>query len=97
MSVEFLLESFDRKSSIIVAADDSTISWGPSPTFGELVGYLISERISFRPVFVSTSGKQIFSQVWGTTVLEDLGVAAGSHGGFPGQSHTEHYMTLNIG
>ncbi|XP_075696677.1 protein RCC2 [Rhinoderma darwinii] len=26
------------KSSIIVAADDSTISWGPSPTFGEL-GY----------------------------------------------------------
>ncbi|KFW83777.1 Protein RCC2, partial [Manacus vitellinus] len=27
-----------RKSSIIVAADESTISWGPSPTFGEL-GY----------------------------------------------------------
>ncbi|KAM9370368.1 protein RCC2 [Phaethornis superciliosus] len=26
------------KSSIIVAADESTISWGPSPTFGEL-GY----------------------------------------------------------
>lgn len=26
-----------RKSSIIVAADESTISWGPSPTFGELV------------------------------------------------------------
>uniref|UniRef100_A0A673LKW3 Protein RCC2 homolog n=1 Tax=Sinocyclocheilus rhinocerous TaxID=307959 RepID=A0A673LKW3_9TELE len=26
------------KSSIIIAADDSTISWGPSPTFGEL-GY----------------------------------------------------------
>ncbi|XP_029434439.1 protein RCC2 isoform X1 [Rhinatrema bivittatum] len=26
------------KSSVIVAADDSTISWGPSPTFGEL-GY----------------------------------------------------------
>nr|XP_028596458.1 protein RCC2 isoform X3 [Podarcis muralis]XP_028596459.1 protein RCC2 isoform X3 [Podarcis muralis]XP_028596460.1 protein RCC2 isoform X3 [Podarcis muralis] len=25
------------KSSIIVAADESTISWGPSPTFGELV------------------------------------------------------------
>ena len=29
--------AFRRKSSIIVAADDSTISWGPSPTFGELV------------------------------------------------------------
>lgn len=28
---------FRRKSSIIVAADESTISWGPSPTFGELV------------------------------------------------------------
>uniref|UniRef100_A0AAY5KX54 Regulator of chromosome condensation 2 n=1 Tax=Esox lucius TaxID=8010 RepID=A0AAY5KX54_ESOLU len=26
------------KSSIVIAADDSTISWGPSPTFGEL-GY----------------------------------------------------------
>ncbi|NXH92899.1 RCC2 protein, partial [Edolisoma coerulescens] len=26
------------KSSVIVAADESTISWGPSPTFGEL-GY----------------------------------------------------------
>lgn len=26
-----------RKSSIVIAADDSTISWGPSPTFGELV------------------------------------------------------------
>ncbi|NXN06125.1 RCC2 protein, partial [Sylvia borin] len=25
------------KSSVIVAADESTISWGPSPTFGELV------------------------------------------------------------
>ena len=25
------------KSSIIIAADESTISWGPSPTFGELV------------------------------------------------------------
>lgn len=25
------------KSSIIVAADESTISWGPTPTFGELV------------------------------------------------------------
>ncbi|CAB1329489.1 unnamed protein product, partial [Coregonus sp. 'balchen'] len=24
------------KSSIVIAADDSTISWGPSPTFGEL-------------------------------------------------------------
>lgn len=28
-----------RKSSIIVAADESTISWGPSPTFGELVSW----------------------------------------------------------
>lgn len=28
---------FNRKSSIIIAADESTISWGPSPTFGELV------------------------------------------------------------
>ena len=28
---------FPRKSSIIIAADESTISWGPSPTFGELV------------------------------------------------------------
>lgn len=28
---------FLRKSSIIIAADESTISWGPSPTFGELV------------------------------------------------------------
>uniref|UniRef100_A0A2K5M5X3 Regulator of chromosome condensation 2 n=1 Tax=Cercocebus atys TaxID=9531 RepID=A0A2K5M5X3_CERAT len=27
------------KSSIIVAADESTISWGPSPTFGELVSF----------------------------------------------------------
>lgn len=32
--------AFRRKSSIIVAADDSTISWGPSPTFGELVSRL---------------------------------------------------------
>lgn len=28
---------FNRKSSIIIAADESTISWGPSPTCGELV------------------------------------------------------------
>ncbi|KAG8142220.1 putative Protein RCC2 protein [Naja naja] len=36
------------KSSIIVAADDSTISWGPSPTFGELVamGYAHSLAIA---------------------------------------------------
>lgn len=27
------------KSSIVIAADDSTISWGPSPTFGELVSF----------------------------------------------------------
>lgn len=27
----------NRKSSIIIAADESTISWGPSPTCGELV------------------------------------------------------------
>ncbi|ETE57289.1 Protein RCC2, partial [Ophiophagus hannah] len=36
------------KSSIIVAADESTISWGPSPTFGELVamGYAHSLAIA---------------------------------------------------
>uniref|UniRef100_A0A2K5M5W0 Protein RCC2 n=1 Tax=Cercocebus atys TaxID=9531 RepID=A0A2K5M5W0_CERAT len=32
------------KSSIIVAADESTISWGPSPTFGELVSCHLQEK-----------------------------------------------------
>uniref|UniRef100_A0A287BJ22 Regulator of chromosome condensation 2 n=1 Tax=Sus scrofa TaxID=9823 RepID=A0A287BJ22_PIG len=32
------------KSSIIVAADESTISWGPSPTFGELVSWSLPGR-----------------------------------------------------
>lgn len=31
-----------RKSSVIIAADDSTISWGPSPAFGELVMHLLT-------------------------------------------------------
>lgn len=29
----------NRKSSVVIAADESTISWGPSPTFGELVSH----------------------------------------------------------
>lgn len=37
-----------RKSSIIVAADESTISWGPSPTFGELVSWPLRQEA--RPV-----------------------------------------------
>ena len=28
---------FDSKTSIVLAADDSVVSWGPSPTYGELV------------------------------------------------------------
>ena len=39
---------FDSKTSIVVAADDSVVSWGPSPTYGELVRswrmYWISAR-----------------------------------------------------
>lgn len=35
-----------RKSSIIVAADESTISWGPSPTFGELVSWPLGGRLA---------------------------------------------------
>ena len=27
----------NSKTSIVLAADDSVVSWGPSPTYGELV------------------------------------------------------------
>lgn len=27
----------DSKTSIVLAADESVVSWGPSPTYGELV------------------------------------------------------------
>lgn len=37
-----LLAPSCRKSSVIIAADESTISWGPSPAFGELVSLLIT-------------------------------------------------------
>ena len=35
-----LFAFFNSKTSIVLAADDSVVSWGPSPTYGELVSAL---------------------------------------------------------
>ena len=32
-------------SSIVVSADESVISWGPTPTYGELVSPIIFSRL----------------------------------------------------
>ena len=32
-----MLHFLNSKTSIVLAADDSVVSWGPSPTYGELV------------------------------------------------------------
>ena len=36
-SVGFYGVLFSSNRSIVIAADDSLVSWGPSPTYGELV------------------------------------------------------------
>ena len=35
------LQLFFSNKSIVIAADDSVVSWGPSPTYGELVSVCI--------------------------------------------------------
>lgn len=46
---------FYRKSSIIIAADESTISWGPSPTCGELVTmiFVLPELLAVRRTIIN--------------------------------------------
>lgn len=52
ISEVLLLATSCRKSSVIIAADDSTISWGPSPAFGELVSHPITLMDTRLHVFV---------------------------------------------
>ena len=37
-------------TSIVVAADESVIAWGPSPTSGELVSYSLSLTSLYHPI-----------------------------------------------
>lgn len=49
----------NRKSSVVIAADESTISWGPSPTFGELVRHETSIWLNYFSVYTIFNSKNV--------------------------------------